>query len=143
LVVTLTQGKAENSINADEDEEEDENAQDDDIAKEVERGTFLLSTRGVPCASSCRRLSGSIIIVFGVLFTAEHTEKHDQDQTCLSQYNKSPNVARDAPESPDAPRLDPQSNRTTPISPSLVVAASTALSMGLDELLSVRTAPTR
>jgi hypothetical protein len=40
LVVTLTQGKAENSINADEDEEEDENAQDDDIAKEVERRTF-------------------------------------------------------------------------------------------------------
>jgi hypothetical protein len=46
----LTQGKAENSINADEDEEEDENAQDDDIAKEVERGTFLLTARVVFCA---------------------------------------------------------------------------------------------
>jgi hypothetical protein len=39
----LTQGKAENSINIDEDEEEDENAQDDYITKELERGTLRLT----------------------------------------------------------------------------------------------------
>jgi hypothetical protein len=45
LAVTLTQGKAENSINTDEDEEENEDAQDDYIAKELERGTFRLTAR--------------------------------------------------------------------------------------------------
>jgi uncharacterized protein YdeI (YjbR/CyaY-like superfamily) len=44
LAVTLTQGKAGNSINT---EEEDGNAQDDDIAKELERGTFRPTTRVV------------------------------------------------------------------------------------------------
>jgi len=49
LAVTLTQGKTENSINIDEDEEEDENAQDDYITKELERGTFRLTARVVFC----------------------------------------------------------------------------------------------
>ena len=45
LAVTLTQDKAENSIDADKDGEEDEYAQDDYIAKELERGTFRLTAR--------------------------------------------------------------------------------------------------
>ena len=44
-VTTLTQGKAENSINTDQDmKKEDEDAQDDyTIAKELERGTLRLT----------------------------------------------------------------------------------------------------
>ena len=79
MAVTLTRGKAENSIDTDddEDEEEDENAQENHITKELERGNFRLTAHVVFRV----RLRAVVFpdqsfIVFGVLLTAKHAEKH-------------------------------------------------------------------